>query len=291
MQITFDTVHDSAAHLAALGRFLQDLTALDPARPVVAEPAKPGPTPPKPSATAPSRGVGAFLTADPPTLIAPADRPDVGLPPIDDQQAAAVFGSQRLNAAPSASVPGVPTVPTAPAAAAFPASVTAPPVTAAGPSGGVDLDTQRLPWDPRIHGSTKSKNTDGTWRQRRGLNDPELRKRVEAELRATLALPAAPAVPTPPVTQARPGATTDEYLAGMNRTPAPPTDAMLPPAAGTGAPATFGEFMGAVSNLVKDGVVTAEVVTRKLQDLGLPSVMALANRPDLLPSVWQALRS
>lgn len=64
-------------------------------------------------------------------------------------------------------------VPSAPAAAMNPA----------------DVDKHGLPWDARIHSGTKAVNADGSWRQRRGLNDPELVKRVEAELRALMAVP------------------------------------------------------------------------------------------------------
>lgn len=49
-----------------------------------------------------------------------------------------------------------------------------------------DLDVNGLPWDARIHSSSKNKNQDGTWRYTRG-GDPEVRSQVEAELRARMA--------------------------------------------------------------------------------------------------------
>lgn len=297
MQITFDTATAKPAELSALARFIQDLAALGTAPPTVAHVGGFAAVTPHVvgekvtervvSTSRPPVAATPPVPPVPPAQIAPPDRPDAGSPPADDLAAAAIFGGQNISAAPASapSVPVVPTVPTVPASAAGPASVTAPPIIAGGPPGGVELDSQGLPWDARIHGSTRARNADGTWRQRRGLSDPDLKKRVEAELRATLALPAAPTPPVAPAGQATAGAT-EQYLAG---TPAPAVP--MPPAAATGAPATFGEFMGAVSNLVKDGKITGDTVTRKLQDLGLPSVMALANRPDLLPSVWQALQS
>lgn len=45
-----------------------------------------------------------------------------------------------------------------------------------------DLDSSGLPWDERIHSSSKAQNADGTWRYKRG-GDLDERKRVEAELR------------------------------------------------------------------------------------------------------------
>jgi len=303
VQITFDTATAKPAELSALSRFIQDLAALGTAPPAVQIGVDPmadlrpvAAVTKRTGIVIPPRGAAPEATAHThaplviPTLIAPPDRPDAGSPPADDLTAAAVFGGQSISAAPPSapSVPVVPTVPAAPVAAAGPASATAPPAIAGGPPVGVELDSQGLPWDARIHGSTRAQNADGTWRQRRGLNDVELKKRVEAELRATLALPG-PAVPTPPTIAGKPWET-EQYLAGTAAAPAAPA-VPKPPAATSPAPATFGEFMGAVSNLVKDGKVTADHVTRKLQDLGLPSVMALANRPDLLPTVWQALQS
>lgn len=269
MQITFDTATASGAELSALARFVHDLAALQTAPEAVTTPA---------AQSALDRVTRAIAHPTPAAPIAPADQPDAGSPPPDVLDAAAVFGQQR--AAP-ASVPGIPTVPVAPAGAASPASATVPPSTAAGPSTGVELDKTGLPWDPRIHTGTKAKNADGTWRQRRSLNDDALLKRVEAELRATMALPAAPVPPAPPVPPAAPvvpptAAATEQYLAG------PPT----PP-----APATFGEFITQASNLVAGGKLTSEALTLKLQGLGLPSVMALANRPDMIAPAWQALHS
>ena len=55
------------------------------------------------------------------------------------------------------------------------------------------IDKDGLPWDERIHGGGRTKNVDGTWRQRRNL--PEgVREAVEAELRKGPVV-----VPPPPV--------------------------------------------------------------------------------------------
>lgn len=101
---------------------------------------------------------------------------------------------------PSASAPPVPAVPTAPVPPA--------PATTTSPAPSVELDASGLPWDERIHSSSKNKIADGTWRQRRNL--PEgLRESVEAELRAAApaANPgAAPSVPVPPVPPVPPAA-------------------------------------------------------------------------------------
>lgn len=161
--------------------------------------------------------------------IADADRPDVGQVPVPDhmpqstsgviEQPAAIdtaklFGAPQVQ--PAAAVPSVPAVvSTIPAAAAVPvppaanASASAPavlaavPVPPAGDSAAVSppaptgaLDAQGLPWDQRIHASTKAKNADGTWRQKRGV-DAALVEQVTASLRSLVAIPAVPA-PVPP---------------------------------------------------------------------------------------------
>jgi len=154
--------------------------------------------------------------------IADADRPDAGQVAVPDRmpqvpQAAAVeqpapvdtaklFGGQAQQ--PAAAAPSVSAVPTVPVAVPVPAAATAsdsaPAVPAAVPvpPAGADaaptnaLDKAGLPWDERIHASTKAKNADGTWRQKRGV-DPATVEQVTASLRALVAIPAVPA-PVPP---------------------------------------------------------------------------------------------
>jgi hypothetical protein len=159
--------------------------------------------------------------------IADADRPDAGQVPVPDrmpqstagviEQPAAIDTAKLFGAAqaqPAAAVPIVPAVPTIPAAAvpvppaanvsasapAVPAAVPVPPagdsaaVSPPAPTGA--LDAQGLPWDQRIHASTKAKNADGTWRQKRGV-DAALVEQVTASLRSLVAIPAVPA-PVPP---------------------------------------------------------------------------------------------
>lgn len=56
------------------------------------------------------------------------------------------------------------------------------------------LDSKGMPWDGRIHASSKTTNKDGSWRYRRNI-DETLINQVEAELRGQSAPPSAP-VPT-----------------------------------------------------------------------------------------------
>ncbi len=130
------------------------------------------------------------------------------------------------------------------------------------PAPGVELDADGLPWDARIHSESRTKVVAGTWKYKRGV-DPRLVEEVEAELRAVMGVPvpAAPA-PTPPAAA-----------------PAP-----IPPAG-----PTFPSLMLKISKAVADGHTTQVAVIETVKACGLPSLPALATRPDLVASVDAAI--
>lgn len=92
-----------------------------------------------------------------------------------------------------------------------------------------ELDKNGLPWDERIHSSSKNKNADETWRYLRG-GDVDLRATVEAELRAKLASGASSETPPPPPANAT---TSSHAPDGAGDVPPPPP----PPAPATAADA------------------------------------------------------
>lgn len=47
----------------------------------------------------------------------------------------------------------------------------------------LDLDTEGLPWDERIHSGTKAKNEDGKWKLRKGMGNSAQLPLVKAELK------------------------------------------------------------------------------------------------------------
>jgi len=55
------------------------------------------------------------------------------------------------------------------------------------PPTGVELDKEGLPWDMRVDAGTKTKNKDGTWKAKKGV-DKEYRKQVKEELRKLMAI-------------------------------------------------------------------------------------------------------
>lgn len=68
---------------------------------------------------------------------------------------------------------------------------------AVAPAAAAELDKDGLPWDERIHSSSKAKTEKGVWRLKRGL-DATLKAKVEAELKAAVGGNAAPAAAAAP---------------------------------------------------------------------------------------------
>jgi len=177
--------------------------------------------------------------------------------------------------------------PVAPPVAEAPTPASAqPPVTeepAAEPTGtnGVELDAEGLPWDARIHASTKTKKADGCWKAKRGVS-AELVQQVTAELRQLMALPApAPATEAPaPATEAPTPAT---------EAPAPTPVAPPAPQAPTAEPAPA-DFMSLVGAIGRMGVTQDQIQAALQASCPGQHFQALAARPDLIPGFWAALQ-
>lgn len=237
-----------------------------------------------------------------PPIIAPEDAPDVGrevppaeavfanmpatLPagaiplPLDAAAAPSTAAAPQLPSAPVAPMAGVPMPPAAPLAPAPTLAAAAPAVPAnatpaASPAGGVELDSAGLPWDERIHASTKTKIANGQWKSKRGLNDPAFVKRVEDELRGVASAPTPPAPPAAPVPPAPPGPVSEAAAV------------FAPPA----APAvTFEQFMGRLTYAMSAGLGMADVQAACVAH-GLASVVDLQKEPAKIPQVIDALRA
>ena len=145
-------------------------------------------------------------------ILSPADNPSTGIDPdlaSFGKLDAYLEGIGNRGNAPGGTVTGAPTaaVPVAGAAPSLPPVTPpvppAPGIVAAPPASLVPLDKNGLPWDSRIHASTKTQNADATWRNKRGVSDEEI-ARVTAELRAVMAIPGPPGPAAPPVPGAPP---------------------------------------------------------------------------------------
>ena len=120
-----------------------------------------------------------------------------------------------------------------------------------------DFDAEGLPWDDRIHSSSKSRTEDGRWRKKRGVAD-DVFEQVTAELKALMAIPAAV---VPPPAPAAVEANREGYIALITKA-----------SAAIGAKRIVKEELDAICATV-----------------GVSSLPLLANRLDLVPSIYSAL--
>ena len=153
------------------------------------------------------------------------------------------------------------------------------------------LDAHGFPWDDRIHASSKARNADGTWRQRRNL-DPAIRETVEEELKdkgfgktVPAPVPAAP-VPTPPAPVVETAVPTPPAPVAETAVPTPPA-----PVVETALPTiTFPELMSRVTGAVSAGKLSMSEIPGILLGLGvnggLPGLVAT---PEMIPLVAAAL--
>ena len=129
-------------------------------------------------------------------------------------------------------------------------------------------DITLLPWDERIHASSKATNADGTWRQKRGV-DKTYVVQVEAELRGLTAEPAPVGIVPPPPTVA------------PDLVPPPPVEAPRP--------ITFAEAMGRITAAITEKRFEPSKVVEACQSVGIPAAPALAGMPHLIPQVMAYL--
>lgn len=213
-----------------------------------------------------------FAPAPALTVIAHADRPDVGAPvappaPLPDP-AAAAFGGAVAQAAPLLPSAAPPTPPTPPVAPSAPTAATAQTAVL----GTVERDSTGLVWDARIHASTKTKVASGAWTAKRNV-DPAFKARVEADLRGLPApAAAAPAVPVaPPAAPLAPA----------------PVDMPQAPAA-----RTFAQYMAEIGGMFSARPVDAHnAMTAALAPHGMQHVGQLAGKPELIDAVDAAFKA
>ena len=185
------------------------------------------------------------------------------IPPAPEPDAAAVFGGSPL----AHSIPPVAAASTAvppPPASIAPTIPTPGPASSVAAVGSVELDKTGIPWDERIHASTKTKTADGCWKAKRGIA-PEILSGVQAELHARVS--AAPAVPVP----------------------AAPVPAV--PAAPSADPADFQQIMSRVTVAVASKLLPATAIGDACVANGLASIVQLQQNPAYIPLVWATLRA
>lgn len=147
------------------------------------------------------------------------------------------------------------------------------------------LDKSGLPWDERIHASTRTKNADGQWKRKRGIDEATVTQ-VEAELRQLMAIPSPAPLTVTEVPQPAPSQETPAASApGPVLVPAPPAPA---PAANP-AQSDFIALVQRCTQLVATGKLKQEELTAAVNGVGVPALPMLASRPDLIPQVSAAI--
>ena len=174
---------------------------------------------------------------------------------------------------------------------------------------GIEVDAKGMPWDHRIHASSRAKVADGTWRQRRNLDDALLAQ-VEQELKQVMGLPAPAAseaqtvIPTAPTTpiealgQAVAVPTPPPFVPSVVVPAAPVAIAPPPPSTPAGvattafpssAPVTFPQLVTRITKMLAAKELQQADITAACASLGIPHMPALASRPDLVPMMATAL--
>lgn len=153
----------------------------------------------------------------------------------------------------------------APAADGYPTEEEPDAATAFGatPPSDEGRDSAGIPWDERIHSSTKGTNKDGTWSRRRNT-DEALFQSVMAELKGNAAAPASTATaetlaPTPPA------------ASGSPVTPPPPP----PPPPAAGAAINFPMLMIKITKGIGAGKITKDQVAGILGNFGIANTAGL----------------
>jgi hypothetical protein len=225
------------------------------------------------------------------------------LPPVPPVNTATAPAGSTANgiSAPADAPTGSPIAPPAGAAANNP-------TTAA--SSDVERDKSGIPWDERIHSRERTKNKDGSWRDKRGV-DAAVKTAVLAEIAGTVTpveppvprvptppSPPAPSVPVPPsnVVSLRPGVPVPPENAGV---PNPPQPVVVPQppvnptangqaqssatavssAAAGASPSklTFPALVSKINQGLAGSKITQDDIQLACSELGIAGVAALAD--------------
>jgi hypothetical protein len=150
------------------------------------------------------------------------------------------------------------------------------------PGSSADLDKNGLPWDERIHASSRAKIADGSWRMKRGVQQHFVDE-VEAQLRGQTHGSAA--LDADALKLAAMGGDP-----GPSMPPAPPGPPAPPAAPVAGAGLTFGQLAKRVGAKITLGELTAQDLGTQMAALGFPGGLHEANaRPDMWATILETL--
>jgi hypothetical protein len=145
---------------------------------------------------------------------------------------------------------------------------------------GIERDRRGLPWDGRIHASSRAKVADGTWRMRRNVSDDVIMK-VESELRAKWGMPPLPVDEREDDKCLPPNMAFNTPVEELP--PTPPVEE-LPPA----PPVNPDDVKNLILEVTRRGL-SPEVVSDACNKVGIPGLPGLINRPEMARAVAMIL--
>jgi len=148
-----------------------------------------------------------------------------------------------------------------------------------------DIDSKGMPWDARIHASSRAVTAKGSWRYRRNVEDSTIYK-VEQELIAALkgapvTLPPTPAIPAAPIHHVAVSPAQAPVQQVVPSVPVVPPAPVAPPQMPRPEPAlpsahtveTFKKLLvPTLADLVKKGKLTQEYVNQLTQHFGVDAI-------------------
>lgn len=150
---------------------------------------------------------------------------------------------------------------------------------------GIPRDKAGIPWDERIHSSTKGTNKDGTWSRRRNTSDATF-DAVMAELKAantSRTMEAASAIIPPPPSSVPAPPTAAPAQSQVPAAPAASSSA--PGAIDPASPTAFPDIMRKITGLQAAQKLKPDELTNLLTSIGAnpPSVGSLMKDKSLIP--------
>jgi hypothetical protein len=144
-----------------------------------------------------------------------------------------------------------------------------------GPAVTPELDIKGTPWDGRVHAANRAKKIDGTWKNKRGLENKAGNAPITTAATATTPSALTATVPPPPPAPAAPSIATPS----------------VPPSTGPAALLDFRGLMKKIQEATAANKLTADQVNGALEGCGLkPEEMAqLINNAPLIASVNAAI--
>jgi hypothetical protein len=146
---------------------------------------------------------------------------------------------------------------------------------------GTELDAEGIPWDKRIHASSKGKVAKGTWRTKRGL-DVAVLAQVKAELLQNIHLAANPvAIPAAPITPATPAVAAPFAVPAAAPVVEAPPAVVAPMAPPVAAPVINGghtlesfktNMAMVIGTLITEGKLTQDYVNTLMTHFGVTEI-------------------